>query len=70
MSSKHPQELQSKPVTRRKPRRVELVSPTYQPTRAELEEPIKLPRLSLEEAARRLLEPVEIHYVEKPRREN
>ena len=59
-----------KPVTRLKPRRVELVRPTYQPSKAELEEPITLPQMSLEEAARRLMEPVEIHHVDKPRRES
>ena len=59
-----------KPVTRLKPHRVELVRPTYQPSKAELEESITLPPLSLEEAARRLMEPVEIHYIDKPQRES
>ena len=44
--------------------------PTYQPSKAELEESITLPPLSLEEAARRLMEPVEIHYIDKPQRES
>ena len=60
----------SKPGTRLQPRRVELVRPTYQPSKAELEESITLPQISLEEAARRLMEPVEIHYIERPRRES
>ena len=59
-----------KPVIRLEPHRVELVRPTYQPSKAELEESITLPPLSLEEAARRLMEPVEIHYIDKPQRES
>ena len=59
-----------KPVTTLEPRRVELVRSTDQPSKAELEEPIALPQLSLEEAARRLMEPVEIHHIDKPRRES
>ncbi len=59
-----------KPVTRLEPRRVELVRSTYQPSKAELEESITLPPLSLEEAARRLMEPVGIHHIDKPRRES
>ena len=59
-----------RPVTRLQPRRVELVRPTYQPSKAELEESITLPRMSLEEAARRLMEPVEIHHIDRPRRES
>ena len=37
-----------KPATRLEPRRVELVRSTYQPPKAELEEPFALPQLSLE----------------------
>ena len=59
-----------KPGTRLEPRRVELVRSTYQPSKAELEEPITLSQLSLEEAARRLMETVEIHHIDKPRRES
>ena len=60
----------SKPATRLQPRRVELVRPTYQPSKAELEESITVPQMSLEEAARRLMQPVEIHHIDKPRRED
>ena len=60
---------QPKPVTRLEPHRVELVRPTYKPSKAELAESITLPPMSLEEAARRLMEPVEIHHINKPRRE-
>ena len=59
-----------KPVIRQELRRVELVRPTYQPSKAELEEPITLPQMSLEEAARRLMEPVEIHHIDEPERES
>ena len=57
-------------MTRLKPPRLELVRPTYQLSKAELEEPITLPQMSLEKAASRLTEPVEIHHIDKPRREN
>ena len=59
-----------KPVTRLEPHRVELVRPTYQPSKAELEESIMLPQMSLDETARRLMESVKIHYIDKPRRES
>jgi len=58
-----------KPMIRLEPRRVELVRSTYQPSQAELEESISLPPMSLEEAVRRLMEPVEIHHIDKPQRE-
>ena len=60
----------AKPVTRLEPRRLELVRPTHQLSKTELEEPISLPQMSLEKAASRLTEPVEIHHIDKPRREN
>ena len=60
----------AKPMTRLEPHRLELVRPTYQLSKAELEEPITLPQMSLEKAARRLTEPVEIHHIDKPRRES
>ena len=50
-----------KPVARLEPRRVELVRSTYQPSKAELGEPITRPQVSLEDAPRRLIEPVAIH---------
>ena len=77
MSSRHPYKSssmkdakKSKPVTRLQPRRVELVRPTYQPSKAELKESITLPKMSLEETARRLMQPVEIHYIDRPRRKS
>jgi len=58
-----------------KPRPVEVVSPGYQPSEVELRETVKTPedlmelplKERLEEAARRLLEPVEIQRIEKPK---
>ena len=77
MSSSHPDKphsmtgtKKSKAVTRLQPRRVELVRPTHQPSKTELEEPITLPQLSLEEAARRLMKSVEIHYIDRPKRKS
>ena len=54
------------PVARSARYRVELVRPTYQPSKAELEESITLPQLSPRESARRPIEPVEIRYIEMP----
>ena len=59
-----------KAVTRLQPRRVELVRPTYQPSKADLEESITLPQMSLEEAGPRLVRQVEIHYIDRPRHES
>ena len=54
--------------TRRRPRRVESVDPAYQPTKAEKEEEFTVPPMSLEEAARRVLAPVNVVQVPRPRR--
>ena len=54
---------------KRPPRRVvELVDPAYQPTKAEQEEEWTVPDMTLEEAARRVLEPVEVVPIPRPRR--
>lgn len=45
---------------------VELVHPSYQPSKAELEEPIQPPDMSAEEMARAILRPVNIRYVRRP----
>ena len=47
---------------------VELVHPSYQPSKAELEAVIPPPDLTAEEAARALLRPVNIRYVRRPKR--
>lgn len=44
--------------------------PTCEPSKAELEESLSLPQLSLQEAARRLVRPVEIHYIDRPKLES
>ena len=50
------------------PRRVvELVDPSYQPTKAEMEAEFDVPEMTLEEAARRVLEPVDVRMVPRPR---
>ncbi len=59
---------ESKPVTRFEPRQVELVRLTCRPSKAELEESISLPQLSLKETARRLMKPAEIHLIARPKR--
>ncbi|MDE0123255.1 MAG: hypothetical protein OXN97_01640 [Bryobacterales bacterium] len=46
--------------------RVELVDSTCEPNRAELEASIAVPQMSMEEAARRLMEPMENYYIDKP----
>ena len=52
------------------PRRlVELVDPAYQPRKAEREEEWTPPDISLEEAARRVLEPVDVVTIPRPRKE-
>lgn len=51
------------------PRIVEVVDPAYNPTKADLEAEFKLPQITLEEAARRVLEQVEVRTIPRPRRE-
>ena len=50
------------------PRVVEIVNPSYQPSKAEREEEFDVPEMTLEEAARRVLEPVEVRFVARPSR--
>ena len=47
---------------------VEIVDPSYQPTKAEMDEEFDVPEMTLEEAARRVLEPVEVRTIPRPRR--
>lgn len=51
-------------------RLVEIVDPSYQPTRADMEEPFDVPQMTLEEAARRVLEPVAVWTIDRPRRDD
>ena len=50
-------------------RLVELVDPAYKPTRAEMVEEFTPPKMSLEEAARRVLQPIDVRTIARPRRE-
>lgn len=59
-----------KPLTRLEPHRVKLVHSTFEPNRAKLEESVARPQISLEEAVPRLMESVEISYIDEPRCEN
>ena len=45
-----------------------VVSPAYQPSKADFEEEIVVPQMNPQGAAMRLLRPVEIRHVPKPRR--
>ena len=46
---------------------VEIVNPSYQPSKADREEEFDVPAMTLEEAARRVLEPVEVRTIPRPR---
>ena len=46
---------------------VEIVKSTYQPSKAEQEEEFDLPKMTLDEAAERLLRQVEIRHTDKPK---
>ena len=51
---------------KRKPKTVELVKSTYQPTKAEKEEEFRV-NASMEEIADAVLSPVKIRWIDKPR---
>ena len=51
-----------------KPRTIELVRRTHQPTKAEMEEEHPPLNMSLDDAVQRLLEPVDIRWLDKPKR--
>ena len=48
------------------PRVVEIVDPSYQPSKADMEEEFDVSPMTLEEAARRVLEPVEVRTIPRP----
>ena len=48
------------------PREVEVVRPTYQPSRAELEEDMRV-EATFEEAVQALAQPVRIRYINRPK---
>ena len=49
-----------------KPREVEVVHPSYQPSKAELEEDMRV-NASFEEAVDALTRPVHIRYIDRPK---
>ena len=50
------------------PHVVEFVDPSYQPTKADMEDEWTVPDMTLDEAARRVLEPVKVRTIPRPRR--
>ena len=53
---------------RHAPREVEIVHPDYQPSRAELNEDMRV-EATFEEAVQALARPVKVRYVRRPRRD-
>lgn len=54
---------------RPEPREVELVHPSYQPSKAELEEPIEFPEgTTPEDLAWAVTRPVKVRYISRPKR--
>ena len=49
------------------PRIVDVVAPTYQPSKAELEEDMRV-RATFEEAVSALAQPVTVNYIPRPKR--
>ena len=49
------------------PRIVDVVAPTYQPSKAELEEDMRV-RATFEEAVEELTRPVKVRYIPRPKR--
>lgn len=56
----------SKKKTKQELPMVGIVKSTYQPTKAEKEEEFTLEEMSLDEAVKRLLRPVQIRHTDKP----
>lgn len=54
--------------TRQAPREIELAHPSYQPSKAEKEEPIELPEgTTPDDLARALMQPARVRYAPRPR---
>lgn len=54
--------------TRQAPRDIELTHPSYQPSKAEKEEPIEFPEgTTPDDLARALMQPARVRYVPRPR---
>lgn len=60
--------MTAKPKQPPPPHVVELVDPSYQPTKADMEDEWTVPDITLDEAARRVLEPVKVRTIPRPRR--
>ena len=59
----------SKTVCLPVPREVEVVHPSYQPSKAEMGEPIEFPPgTTPEDLARAVMQPVKVRYIPRPRR--
>ena len=51
------------------PRTVELVRSTYQPSKAELEEPIEFPEgTTVDDLVKAVMRPVDVRYVQRPKK--
>lgn len=57
----------STPPKRQPPRQVDIVRPTYQPSKAELNEDVRV-QATLEEAVDALTRPVSINYIPRPKK--
>ena len=55
--------------SKRPPRRVvEIVKASYQPSKADMEEEFDVPEITLEEAARRVIDTVDVKTISRPTR--
>ena len=54
-------------TTEQTPRVVEIVNPSYQPSKANMLEEVDVPEMTLEEAARRVMKPVKVRVSPRPR---
>ena len=53
------------------PRRmVEIVKASYQPSKADIEEEFEVPEMTLEDAARRVMESVDVKTISRPKRKD
>ena len=52
---------------RQPPRQVDIVKPTYQPSKAELEEDLRV-NATFEEAVSALTRPVQVNYIPRPKK--
>ena len=56
--------------SKKQPRRVvEIVKASYQPSKADMEEEFDVPEITLEEAARHVMESVDVKTISRPKRD-